>query len=221
MNYTQNHNVKVISMIFGVTWAISGLHHGFFEMLQGWNPTVNLIISSIGPDQQQWIHGTDEAFTLVPNYRMTGMLSISLSLTIIYWSIFRLNRENSGRVFLILFIMLCLVGGGIGFIPYFLLTYYFIRFIRNPTPAWMHVLPVGLTRFSKRIWKWLLTITVTLFLLALEISVFGWIPGVDDPDDVLLICWILLGVSLILLPLTYLSAMVSTLSTNKRPHEPY
>ncbi len=205
-------------MVLGVIWAISGLHHGFFEILQGWNPTDGLIISSIGPAQQRWIHGTDEAFTIIPNFLLSGILSVLLSSIIIYWSTNCLYQRDAGRVFLSLFFGLFLVGGGIGFVPYFLLTWYSIRYIRNPIPGWIHKIPVVFQRIMDEGHKPLLFLTAIFFLIGLEISVFGFFPNVTDPDQILNICWSFLGISLFFLPLTILTGLVSEIKGQDLNH---
>jgi hypothetical protein len=63
----------------GVLFAIGGIDHGFFETLQGNKPTPGLFIRSIGPQQQMWPYGTEDAFTLIPNFLFSGIVSITLA----------------------------------------------------------------------------------------------------------------------------------------------
>ena len=69
-----NRATRNIVTAVGVMLGIAGINHGFFETLQGNIPTNGLIIQAIGDAQQMWIHGTEEAFTIVPNFLITGIL---------------------------------------------------------------------------------------------------------------------------------------------------
>ncbi len=59
-------------------------------------------------------------------------------------------------------------------------------------------------RISK-LWIYTLIITVFLFLMALEIAIFGNFPGIDDPGAILYICWSILGLSSLLLHVSFIS----------------
>ena len=53
VNAATRTNIATLGTIFG----ISGICHGFFEVLQGNTPTSGFIISAIGEAQQMWPHG--------------------------------------------------------------------------------------------------------------------------------------------------------------------
>ncbi|NIP28360.1 MAG: hypothetical protein GWO38_32255, partial [Phycisphaerae bacterium] len=78
--------------------------HGFFEILQGNTPTEGLIIQAIGDEQQMWLYGTEEAFTIIPNFLITGILTIIVSLAIIVWSVGYMQTKRGAAVFLLLFV---------------------------------------------------------------------------------------------------------------------
>jgi len=82
-----NRATKTIVSTIGVILGIAGIDHGFFELFQGNTPTNGLIIQAIGDAQQMWIHGTEEAFTIVPNFLATGLLAIAVSIAIMIWSV--------------------------------------------------------------------------------------------------------------------------------------
>ncbi len=125
-----NKATRTITAILGCTFAIAGLHHGFFETLQGNTPTNSFLIQSIGPSQLMWEYGTDDAFTVIPNFLTTGIAAIIISLFIVVWS---------------------------------------VRFV----------------------------------------------PGVPDPDTVLMICWMCLLASLILINVAYISGFAHDLKGGK------
>jgi hypothetical protein len=108
-----NRATKIIVSTISIILAIAGMVHGFFEILQGNTPTGGLIIQAIGDEQQMWLYGTEEAFTIIPNFLITGILTIIVSLAIIIWSASYLQTKRGAAVFLLLFVVLFLVGGGI------------------------------------------------------------------------------------------------------------
>ena len=76
MNNATRTNVAVLGTIFG----ISGMSHGFFETLQGNVPTDGLFIFAIGAAQKMWPHGDEPAFTLIPNFLLTGIAAMIVGL---------------------------------------------------------------------------------------------------------------------------------------------
>jgi len=78
---------RVIVSVFGVIFALGGICHGFFEALQGNTPIKGLIIHAIGEANRMWVYGNEPAFTIIPNFLITGIASIIVSLAIIIWSV--------------------------------------------------------------------------------------------------------------------------------------
>ena len=115
MNRATRTNVATLGTIFG----ISGMSHGFFEILQGSVPTDGLFISAIGEAQKMWPHGDEPAFTLIPNFLLTGIAAMIVGLTIIIWSLGFVHKKNGPTVFILLFILLLVVGGGVAQILFF------------------------------------------------------------------------------------------------------
>ncbi len=115
MNKATRINVATLGAIFG----ISGMNHGFFEILQGNVPTGGLFISAIGEAQKMWPHGNEFAFTLIPNFLITGIAAMTVGLAIFLWSLGFVHKKNGPIVFILLFILLLLVGGGVAQILFF------------------------------------------------------------------------------------------------------
>ena len=59
------------------------MSHGFFEILQGNVSTPSLFISAIGESQKMWPHGNEPAFTLIPNFLVTGIAEMLVGLAIV------------------------------------------------------------------------------------------------------------------------------------------
>jgi len=207
-----NRATHLTTAVFGVTLAIAGLHHGFFETLQGNRPTPGIGIASIGPEQLRWEYGTDDALTLIPNFLVTGIAAILVSLAIIAWSLFFLRHRDGPSVFLALFVLLTLVGGGIGHVVFFTVAWGYATRMRKPLSWWERVLRPGIRGPLARAWIPSVLASAFLFLLALEMSVFGFAPGETDPDAMLYLIWSVLLGSLALMNLAYVAAFARDLA---------
>jgi hypothetical protein len=185
-----NAATRTIVATVGVVLAMAGINHGVFEVLQGNTPTDGLIIQAIGDAQQMWLYGTEEAFTLVPNFLATGLLAIAVSLAIGVWSIGFLHTRHGAAVFGLLFVLLFLVGGGIAaqvmFAP---VTWAAATRINKPLTWWRKVLPGNVRRGLGRLWPGALVIGTVALVIGLSIAIVGYVPGVRDPEIILSICW--------------------------------
>ena len=92
-----NRATRNIVSTIGVILGIAGMNHGFFETLQGNTPIdAPAIIQAIGAEMQWWAFWGEEAFTIIPNFLLTGLLAITVSLAIIIWSLFFIDRKYGG-----------------------------------------------------------------------------------------------------------------------------
>lgn len=204
-----NHSLRTIVSTFGIILGFSGMNHGFFEFLQGNTPTPGLIIQAIGPAQRYWVHGTEEAFTIIPNFLITGLLAMAVGLTIILWSARGLHTKHGATVFILLFLLLLMVGGGIGQVVFFLPAWAFASLINKPLTGWEKVLPPVFRGFLAEFWPYTMAIASALFLFALEIAIFGYVPGLGDADQKLYFCWSCLGIGLLIMLLTYIAGIAA------------
>jgi hypothetical protein len=181
--------------------------HGYFEILQGNAPTGGLIINAIGEQHRMWPHGSEPAFTLLPTFLVSGMAAIWVSLAIVIWSVGFIHTQHGATVFLLLFVLLSLVGGGIGHMFLFAPGWAFATRINQPLTWWRKVLPEGGRGVLAALWPWLTAAGSLLYLLALEIAVFGYFPGAHDADRVVTIMLIALGVGLGCYVLAFVAAI--------------
>ena len=205
----KNQTTKIIATTVGILLAIAGFEHGLFEVFQGNAPTNKLIIQAIGKDMQWWIHGSEEAFTLIPNFLITGICAMCVSLFIIFWSVFRIDKKHGTTVFILLFILLVLVGGGMGFIPFFIATWAYATRINKPLKWWKRLFGDNTRKIVAVFWPYTLTLTIICWLLALELAVFGYFPGMTDPESLLSLCWSFLLATFILINLSFISGFAS------------
>lgn len=187
-----NRATRTIVSTIGALLGLSGMNHGFFEMLQGNTPTDGLLIQAIGEAHQMWLYGGEEAFTIIPNFLATGVLAMIVGLTIIVWSVGFVHRERGAFVFLLLFIALFLVGGGIAQILFFVPTWAAATRINKPLIWWRKVLPEGVRRVLAGLWPYTLATASVSFLIGLFIAITGFVPGVSKsrPELILTICWL-------------------------------
>jgi hypothetical protein len=189
---------RVIVSTIGVIFGFSGFNHGFFEFSQGNTPTNGLFIHAIGEAQRFWVLGTEDAFTIVPNFLISGLLSMILGLTIIIWSLRFIQTTYGRTVFLMLFILLFLVGGGIGQIAFFIPAWAFATQMNKPLTWWKKVLPRSIWPFLSKLWIITLILSSIVILIGLEIAIFGFFPSMTNPENIQNTALILVLISAIL-----------------------
>lgn len=199
---------RVIASALGVMAGISGLDHGFFETLQGNIPTPGVMVEAIGPAQRMWVRGTEDAFTMVPNFLVTGILAMAVGVAIIVWSVRFIDSSHGSAVFLGLGALLFLVGGGVAQVVVVVLCFAVSRRIHRPATRPRRILPAGAAGALAKVWPRLLVIGAVLYAVALEIAIVGFVPGVSNPDHLLAVCWSSLGIMLVLILLAVVGASV-------------
>lgn len=106
---------RIIAASFGIFAGFGGLEHGYFEMLQGNVQPESIMIASIGAPcvpEEIW-HLCEPAMTIIPNFLVTGILSILLGLVTMVWALAFLRRKHGGVILALLSFGLLLFGGGI------------------------------------------------------------------------------------------------------------
>ncbi len=181
-----NRATKANATAVGVVFGIGGIAHGLGEALQGNTPTDGLVVNAIaaGSSWTRWSEGGEPAFTLVPNFLVTGILATLVGLAVIVWSAGFLHRRRGALVYLLLFILLFLVGGGIGQVLFFVPAWAVATRIHKPLTWWRRTLPGGVRRGLARLWPPLPVAASLSALTALAIVVFGYLPGVADPERI-------------------------------------
>lgn len=201
MNKATRINVATLGTIFG----ISGMSHGFFETLQGNVSTDGLFIFAIGEAQKMWPHGDEPAFTLIPNFLLTGMAAMIVGLTLIIWSLGFVHKKNGPTILILLFVLLLLVGGGVAQILFFPFIWLVATRINQPLTWWRKILSVRIQKPPAKLWLASLVISTGLLAFALEIATTGFVPGVTDPETALSVMLFCLGMEVIMFPLTFVT----------------
>jgi hypothetical protein len=200
-----NRATRVIAATLGVIFGISGMGHGFFEALQGYIPTNGFVIEAIGEANRIWAHGNEPAFTIIPNFLITGITAMIVGLAAIVWSVGFLHKKNGSLTFLLLFILLFLVGGGIAQVLFFTIVWLFSTRIHKPLTWWRKVLHTGARMVLAKLWPTFIIISSLLILFVLEIAIFGFVPGISNPDTISTVMLLALGTGFVFLILAFIS----------------
>jgi hypothetical protein len=174
---------RVVVSTLGVLVGLAGIEHGFFELLQG-NVTPNdMMINAVGPAQRFWEYGTERALTIIPNFFATGILAIIFGLLVLTWAGVFIDRNYGAGVLILLSIVLWLVGGGFAPIFMSILASVTATQMNKPLEWWRVHLLVNIGDFLARLWLWSVIGFVLLFLVSVEIAIFGyplvWFFGTD------------------------------------------
>lgn len=176
---------RVIATTIGVFFGLfSSVNHGFFEILQGNKPTDGFLIHAIGEGQRFWPLGTEDAFTLIPNFMVTGVASMVVGIAIIVWSIWFLPGKHGRSVFLGLFILSFLVGGGIGQVFFFIPAWAFATRMGKPLSCWRKVMPRRTWPFLFKLWPVALVLATMVMVIGLEMAIFGYFPRLTEPETI-------------------------------------
>lgn len=211
-----NKKTKITASVIGVLLGISGIvNHGVFEILQGNQTTNGFFIEAIGEAHRFWIHGTEAAFTIVHNFLLTGICVVIVGLALIFWSLKYMHVRRGATVFLVLLILLTLVGGGIGYIILFVPTWAFATQINKSLDWWEKRLPIRLRKSLSALWIYGLVATLVSWLILMELGIFGYFPGQNNPDTVLNIVFVFLFSSVILACITFICAYAGDIEEKK------
>jgi hypothetical protein len=195
----------------GILCGVSGLEHGFFEVLQG-NTAAEFhlvngrpMIYAIGDSLRFWPYGYEYAFTIIPNYLVTGILAMLTSLLVIVCTAGPLHRKYGWRPFIMLSTLQYLFGGGAAqFGPAIVIGLAAIG-IDQPLIWPRAVLPLRLRQVLGKPWLWLLIVFAFIFCHSIVTAVSGFFYGLQDPEKINQMMWAMLYVMIVLLPLTILS----------------
>ena len=159
--------------IVGAVGGFISMEHGFFEILQGNVPTEGLMIDAIGPAHELWEGATESAFTIIPNFLITGIFAMIFGILGIIWAVAFVERPYGSLALFVLSITQFLVGGGIAFLIIAIINSMVATRINQPLQLWRKLLPVNLRRLLAKIWLFPLLSFVVLFAITIAIAILG------------------------------------------------
>jgi len=209
--------MRVVVAVFGTIVAIAGMSHGYWELQQGNVATEGIYINSVGPEQLKWPIGQEPAFTLLPTFMATGIAAIFLGIVVTVWSIFFVHWRHGPLVLVSLFIAQSLVGGGLGYIPFYLLVCAYSTRIGSPMMGFKRILSPRLRLFLASIWMPVTVGTAVIFLFLLEVALYGFFW--EAIGSYRLMSWILaaLIVTMALMNLAFAAADASDIENQEKP----
>jgi len=211
-----NKRTRITASTLGVLLGMAGIfNHGIFEILQGNTSTNGFFIEAIGEAHRFWTHGTEAAFTVIHNFLITGIFVVLLGLAVIVWSLKYIQVKHGTTVFLLLLVLLTLVGGGIGYIIVFVPTWAFATRMNKPLDWWGKRLSPRVRRHLSARWIYCLVSTSISWLILMELGIFGYFPGQENPDTILNIVFGFLFATSILACITFVCAFARDLETQK------
>ncbi len=218
---TLNAATRKIASTLGVLVGIGSIEHGLLECLQGSRPTPGLIVSALGPGYSWtvWKQGGEGAITLLPNFLASGIVTSLIGVAMIVWALVHIESRQGPIIFLLLGVLSFLSGGGVAQIVLFTLAWGIATRVRAPLVFWRRLIPVAARAPVSRIWPWTLTAATVLFLAAVEIAIFGYIPGVVDQLRILHVCWMILGLALGLYLVSICSGFAADVEAQERARE--
>ena len=164
--------LRLVVASFGILCGLTGIIAGIFEVLQGNNPTGGFVISTIGPEYTMYNDFTYYAVTIVPNFILSGVLAITISSLVMFWSIRYIHRRHGALILLMLSVAQMLVGGGwvidLGFMASILAT-----MIGKPLDWWSRNLPDRIITMLVRLFPLSIIVYGLISLGMLVISIIG------------------------------------------------
>lgn len=212
--------IGLMASVIGGVLGLAGFEHGFFEVLHG-NVALKIgTIEAIGEANRLWLRATEPAFTLIPNFLVTGIAAMAISLLVILWAVwFVRRRRNGGLILLLLCILQFLVGGGKAPFGMAIVIGIAALWIDQPLTWGWPILPAGLQRILALPWLFFVIALASIFAMTIECAVFGLLPGVTAPEHVASLLLDLLYIMEGLLPLLIISVFAhDSLRWDRRGH---
>jgi hypothetical protein len=202
-----NRSTRILGSALGILVGIGSAEHGLLECMQGFHRTPGVLVNALGAGHTwtTWKQGGEGAFTLLPNFLITGIVAGTLGVAMIALSVRFLGRQRGPLMFLLLGSASFLTGGGVAQVVFIILTWGVASRIHTSLGFWQRLTSEKLRGTACALWPWTLTASIFLFLAALEIAVFGYVPGIRGQTELLHACWSVLALALTL----YLVSVVS------------
>jgi hypothetical protein len=183
----KNFSTRIYVLILGSLAGIGGVVHGVAEILQG-SKAPDDILLRIG------------AFTIIPNYQITGIVAVIVGIAVVAWSTLRIQKRWGPTIYLALSSLLALVGGGVALIPGSILAWAVSTRIRSPLSWWGRVLSAQTRTVLCNIWLLALLVGFGLFAVGFGIWSIVLPPGeIRQPTVMHYVCWSFLSIGTLVL----------------------
>jgi hypothetical protein len=174
---------KGTATVFGMLAGVGGLTHGIGEVLQGNVKPEGILINSWTQGPIATNMGGEPGMTIVPNFLVTGILAILVSLSVAIWSAVFVRRRRGGRVLILLSVLMLLVGGGFGPPTIGILAGVAGTGMGKPSVWWRKLLAAPGWRFLAGFWPWIFGVAIAngVFLVIGSV-ILVYLFNLDNPD---------------------------------------
>lgn len=148
--------------------------HGFFEVLQGNVPLETGKILAIGPAHRMWEYGGEPALTLIPNYLLTGIASLVISVSVFIWAIAFMDKRYNLYGVILLTVFMLLFGGGLASPTFMMLAILTTIYIKKPSKFFTSTTLGYRLKSLKILWPFSLYLLSVFVLIALIAGVSGY-----------------------------------------------
>jgi len=169
--------IRWVTIAFGLMASITGIMSGIFKILQRNYPTYAFKISSIDPVYSMWKESTYAAYTIIPNYLITGIVTLVISILVTIWVLFFIHKKYGSIVMVLLSLLQFFSGGGVA-IDVAILSAIMSTQINRSHLWWSKFLSEKIHRFFAKLWPWAFAVFI---LLALANFILA-ITGVNSPE---------------------------------------
>jgi hypothetical protein len=180
--------IKILIVFIGCLCALSGIEHGIFEILQGsakvevHNVKGQSFIYAIGESIRFWKYGYEYAYTIIPNYLLTGIITLCLSCFLIYWSISKIESKFGWVIFIIVSILQYITGGGAAQLGLALLVGLFAVLVNSKFKIIKNIFPEVIVKLFTNTWIYLVFLFAYVFLQSMVTAIFGFLFWIHDID---------------------------------------
>ena len=177
---------RITVSTFGALAGLMGIEHGIGDVLQGNASPDGMMILSWSDSGLFRILAGEPAMTIIPNFLITGILAILLSLVFLVWATMFVQRKHGGLVLILLSIAMLLVGGGFGPPMLGIIVGVTGTRIGAPLTWWRARLSIGSRRFLGKLWPWSFGASLVAWLLLFPGSILlDYFFGVSNPELVI------------------------------------
>ncbi|MGD9395403.1 MAG: hypothetical protein PVJ05_03150 [Candidatus Thorarchaeota archaeon] len=173
-NEDTNRALLILSSILAIFTGCIGIEHGFFEFLQGDVATEGFLIDAIGPNQEFWPGAMEPAFSIVPNYMITGILAMIAGMLVIIWGVRYIESSHGATILWIFEMFQLLVGGGSAPLVVGTIGCVAASRINKPLSWWRSHLSPRSVEILKKGWPIMFVAYLALALFGTFVAIFGY-----------------------------------------------
>ena len=176
-----NRTTRVVVGVFGAIAALAGLEHGVGEILQGPGRPESIMFAS-WPDARLFrVFAGEPAMSIVPDMRVSGIITVALSLLLLGWTAAARRRVSLGTA--VIALLLLVSGGGFGPPLLALLVALAASRLNAPLTWWRRKAPAGLRRLLAGAWPAVLAGGVAAWLTLMPglmlLDAVAGLPGIQ------------------------------------------